>query len=61
MSFRELVAGLIFGCARHPINLASPIPGLLVELYPKAGHQLVEATEEINDCHQLQHPFVIQS
>ena len=44
-----------------PCGLPSPIPGLLISLDGQSVHQLVEAAEQIDDGHQLQHPFIIQT
>jgi hypothetical protein len=40
---------------------SSAVPGLLVGLDLKAVHQLVEAAEQIDDGHQLEDSFVVQS
>lgn len=40
---------------------ASAVPRLLVRLYLKAVHELVEAAEQVDYGHQLQNSFVVQT
>lgn len=47
-------------CSRHLHRRPSAIPGLLVGLYLEPIHQLVEATEQVHDSHQLQYGCIIQ-
>jgi hypothetical protein len=40
--------------------LASPIPGLFVHFYLQSAQEIVEPTEQVNNCHQFENAFIIQ-